>query len=450
MDARNDARELSIGTVLGGRYEIADRIAAGGMGVVYRARHLELGQLVAIKVLTPSNEAAHARFAREAKLAAKLRGEHVARIIDFSRDERDAPFLVMEYLEGSDLSTLVKQSGALPVEKAIDLVLQALIGVGEAHAIGIVHRDLKPSNLFLARAPDGFERVKVMDFGIAKSVIVSAEEDSHVTASAVVMGTVAYASPEVLRSARKADVRSDIWSLGATLYRLLTARLPFEAASPLDVAAEILDGAPTALRTYRPDLPAGLERVVLRCLANEPSRRPQNVADLAASLAPFGGASAMVFAARVANALGMNAIPALSMDSSAEEVGDSPTSDPRSQVHTLTLSESRAGTPSAGPQTRTRFGFGASIAAVGAALLCILFFSVRACGSSPEAVVPATSRVPPITATTAAPSPTIVETTPPEPTTPPSATTTSASAAPARPPPRPKQRPTGRDFGATF
>jgi serine/threonine-protein kinase len=335
-----DPRAVKPGTILGGRYEIVSRIAAGGMGVVYRARHRELDQPLAIKVLALNDPTVRARFEQEAKLLARLRGEHVCRVIDFSRGEDDAlPYLVLEYLEGMDLATLLRSQGKQETTKAVDWILQALVGLAEAHALGIVHRDVKPANLFLARDPGGAERIKVMDFGIAKATGANAV---NMTGTFTTLGTIAYAAPEVLRSARTADLRCDLWSMGVTLYHLLTKRRPFEGASAGETAALILREQPVPPRTYEPDLPEALERVLLRCVERDPSARFQTVADLASALAPFGHASEIRAADRVFGMLGqtikMHSAPDFS---EIREAGESPR-----PVEPETQSESEAATES--------------------------------------------------------------------------------------------------------
>src|SRR6478752_489071 len=163
--------ELNEGEVLAGKYRIERVLGQGGMGIVVAATHLQLGERVALKFLLPealSNPLAVERFAREARAAVKIKSEHVARVSDVGTLENGAPYMVMEYLDGSDLAAWLTQRGRLPVEQAVEFVLQASEAIAEAHSLGIVHRDLKPANLFVTRRPDGALSVKVLDFGISK------------------------------------------------------------------------------------------------------------------------------------------------------------------------------------------------------------------------------------------------------------------------------------------
>src|SRR5689334_6553526 len=211
------------GQMLAGKYRVERILGTGGMGVVVAAKHVELNILVAIKFLLPhvlSNQTAVARFAREARAAVRIKSEHVARVSDVGTLESGAPYMVMEYLDGGDLSAWLKERGALPVEQAVEFVLQASEAIAEAHALGIVHRDLKPSNLFVTRRRDGSMTVKVLDVGISKTTSIDAAA-MDMTATTAVMGSPLYMSPEQLQSSKDVDARSDIWSLGIILYELL-------------------------------------------------------------------------------------------------------------------------------------------------------------------------------------------------------------------------------------
>ncbi|WP_437276456.1 protein kinase [Sorangium sp. So ce375] len=282
---------MSLGDVVAGRYRVERVLGQGGMGVVMAARHLHLGNQVAIKLLRRDalvDAAARERFLREGRATAALRGEHVARVYDLGFLDAGDPFLVFELLDGCDLGALLRAHGPPPIEVAVGYVLQACEGLAEAHAQGIVHRDVKPGNLFLARRADGSELVKVIDFGIAKHTpaAATAAAGEQLTSTFAVLGTALYMAPEQMRSARAADARSDIWALGAVLYRLLSGAPPFPGQSLLDVCAAIQRG-PAPLAEARPGTPPELEAAVLRCLREDPSERPPDVAALAAALAPF-------------------------------------------------------------------------------------------------------------------------------------------------------------------
>jgi eukaryotic-like serine/threonine-protein kinase len=279
------------GDILMGKYRIDKILGAGGMGVVVAAHHIRLDEKVAIKFLLPetlgSSEAV-ARFEREARAAVKIKSEHVARVSDVGTLENGAPYIVMEYLEGGDLSAWVHQRGPLPVEQAVEFVLQACEAIADAHGLGIVHRDLKPANLFCIRGSDNLLSIKVLDFGISKVTGGAAGPDMGMTKTKSVMGSPFYMSPEQMRSAKDVDARTDIWALGVILYELLTGSAPFTGDTLPEVCVKIATETPPPLRNLRPDAPAGLEEVILKCLQKDRTLRYGNVADFAVALAPFG------------------------------------------------------------------------------------------------------------------------------------------------------------------
>ena len=283
------AGHVKEGQVLAGKYRVERVIGTGGMGVVVAARHLELGELRAIKYMVPSvhgpDESA-ARFMREARAAARLRSKHALKVHDVGRFESGEPYMVMEYLDGRDLKQELKDRGALPITQAVDWVLQACEALGEAHALGIIHRDLKPSNLFVTDEQDGEPYIKVLDFGISK--LIGGEHDSDdLTQTAEVLGTPAYMSPEQMAEARDIDMRADIWSLGVILYELLTGTRPFAGRSVPAITMAVTGGPPPSLRARRPDAPVGLEQVVLQCLSRDRDTRFYDIQSLAIALAPF-------------------------------------------------------------------------------------------------------------------------------------------------------------------
>jgi serine/threonine protein kinase len=276
------------GDILAGKYRVERVLGAGGMGVVVQATHLELDERVALKFLLPDaleSAEASARFVREARSAVKIKSEHVARVIDVGRLENGAPYMVMEFLEGSDLNALIER-GQVPIEDAIDYVIQACDAMAEAHAVGIVHRDLKPSNLFLSRRTDGSSLIKVLDFGISK-VNVPDSSAAGLTHTSAFLGSPYYMSPEQMRSARNVDHRSDVWSLGVILYELIAGTPPFVAPTLPDLLAAIMTEPPAPLRTKRPDVPAELEQVIARALVKQREGRFQSVGELAAALVPL-------------------------------------------------------------------------------------------------------------------------------------------------------------------
>jgi serine/threonine-protein kinase len=292
------------GHVIAGKYVVERLLGVGGMGVVVAARHVDLDERVAIKMLLPNvppQADTVARFVREARAAIKIRSEHVVRVLDVGRLETGLPFIVMEYLDGADLGQHVDSSGPLPVDDAVDYVLQACEAIAAAHALGIVHRDLKPANLFLTKAADGEPCVKVLDFGISKVAATDAGPGTGLTSTATIMGTPCFMSPEQLRSTRDVDGRTDIWSIGAILFALLTGVPPYDGESNADVSAKIIRDPARPLRMVRPDAPADLEAIVLRCLEKHPAARFADVAQLAAALGAVGQRESIkALAARVA------------------------------------------------------------------------------------------------------------------------------------------------------
>ncbi len=287
MGEKGAPAEVEPGQVLAGRYRVERQIGRGGMGVVVAAVHQELEQRVALKFLLPSaleNDEAVQRFLREARASVKLRGEHVARVSDVGTLDSGVPYIVMEYLEGHDLGSELKRRGRLPAAEATEYVLQACVGLAEAHGLGIVHRDLKPENMFLTLRPDGSPLVKVLDFGISKNL--SAPGEHQLTSSQAVIGSPSYMSPESMRGARLADQRSDIWSLGVVLYELLSGQLPWDGGSFAEICVKI-QMAPLPELPPEVEIPGGLAAVIARCLDKTPEARPQSVAELAQALAPF-------------------------------------------------------------------------------------------------------------------------------------------------------------------
>jgi serine/threonine-protein kinase len=282
---------VNVGDILASKYQVEGVIGVGGMGVVVSARHLVLGERVAIKFLLPqalAREDVVERFKREGLAANRLRGEHIGRVHDVGELPTGAPYLVMEYLDGKDLGAILREDGPLPIEHAVDYVVQACEALAEAHSAGIIHRDLKPSNLFVIQRLDGTPSVKLIDFGISKIQLPGAEgAEGEMTATAVMMGSPLYMAPEQMASARDVDGRADIWSLGIILHTMLTGTPPFRAPSVMQIYELIVQGAPP-IRRMRADVPEGLEAAILKCLQKDRRQRFGDVGELAVAIAGFG------------------------------------------------------------------------------------------------------------------------------------------------------------------
>jgi WD40 repeat protein len=266
------------------RYRVVRLLGAGGMGVVYEAEHRVMQRPFALKVIKPAytaNAAARERFRREVLAAARLSHPNIVATTD-AEDAGETLFLVMEYVAGTDLGRLVQERGPLPVDRACAYVRQAAVGLQYAFEQGMVHRDLKPHNLMLT--PDG--RVKILDFGLAwfASEVPSA---ASLTGTGVVLGTVDYIAPEQADNAHQADIRSDIYSLGCTLYHLLAGQPPFPTGTPIQKVLAHREKKPQPLTELCPDLPEGFMPVLERMMAKNPGHRYQTPAEVAVALEPF-------------------------------------------------------------------------------------------------------------------------------------------------------------------
>ena len=272
------------GEMFGG-YRILRLLGRGGMGEVWEADHVESGRRVALKVMSHrlASETDRKRFLREGRLAAAVSHPNVIYIFG-SEEINGVPVIAMELVHAGTLRELVKKRGPLPVAEAVDHMLQVIAGLAAANSAGVLHRDIKPANCFLGA--DG--TAKVGDFGLSISTL--ARQESMVTASGSVLGTPSLASPEQLRG-EELDVRSDIYSVGATLYHLLTGKLPFHAEELVKLIATVLDSAPVSPAVHRPELPAALCKIILRCLSKDRKARFADYEALAAALQPFSSAA---------------------------------------------------------------------------------------------------------------------------------------------------------------
>jgi eukaryotic-like serine/threonine-protein kinase len=292
------------GQMLAGKYRVERILGTGGMGVVVAARHVELNVLVAIKFLLPhvlTNQHAVTRFAREARAAVRIKSEHVSRVTDVGTLENGAPYMVMEYLEGTDLASYLRARTRLSVDKALHFVLQACQAIAEAHQLGIVHRDLKPANLFLTRGADGSDIVKVLDFGISKNIDPDASHGTgSMTTAAGALGSPTYMSPEQLTEAGEVDERTDIWSLGVILFELIVGVPPFRADNLPKLFLAILHQKPPSPLVLRPELPPQLATAILRCLEKDRARRYANIDAFAAAFAEVAPARSRLSIERIA------------------------------------------------------------------------------------------------------------------------------------------------------
>jgi eukaryotic-like serine/threonine-protein kinase len=282
---------VALGEIIADKYQVEGVLGEGGMGLVVSAWHLGLRQRVAIKLLltngSPLEDAAIERFQREARAAARIRSEHVCRVLDVSTLANGTPYLVMEYLEGCDLSDELARRGRLPVAEAVSYVLEACEPLAEAHLAGIIHRDLKPANLFLAQRPNGSRVLKLLDFGVSKSLGESSVGQFSLTKTSSLVGSPIYMSPEQLNSAKDVDARTDIWAIGAVLYELITGRTPFHGESIPQLVNAVLNTTPASFTSLGISAPAGLETVLRKALEKPRNKRYASVGELAIALGPF-------------------------------------------------------------------------------------------------------------------------------------------------------------------
>ena len=288
------AREL-------GSYRLEEKLGEGGMGEVWRARHRMLARPAAIKLIRPTvagseragvSEDAIRRFEREAQVIARLRSPHTVELFDFGRSDDGAFYYVMELLEGLDAESLLPQFGPVQPERAIYLLRQVCHSLSEAHAYGLVHRDIKPANIYLCRYGEEFDFVKVLDFGIVRTLRDAGEPSPVETRENAVCGTPAFMAPEQAMG-REVDGRADIYATGCVAYWLLTGHSVFTADTAMALLIDHAKTPPTppSARTGKP-VPKGLEDLVMACLAKDPASRPQSAKELSGRLAHLDGAEA--------------------------------------------------------------------------------------------------------------------------------------------------------------
>jgi len=272
-----------VGVVVGGRYVLIRLLAKGGMGSVWIARHRELDVDVTVKFMMPTlieSTELRARFEREAKVAARLRSQHVVQVLDFGIDD-GMPYIAMELLQGENLGDRMKREPRIPLPDAAQILGQVCKALRTAHEAGLVHRDLKPGNIFLA-VKDGEHVVKVLDFGIVKETGKNdADEVAGATETGVMMGSVHYMSPEQIRSSRQVDHRSDLWSVAVILYKMLTGNAPFPGTNTGDVMVRVCTNSFSAPSSVVPGLPASIDAFFVRALTRDPAGRFQSAQEMA-------------------------------------------------------------------------------------------------------------------------------------------------------------------------
>src|SRR6187455_3238430 len=299
VTARMRPKDPFIGReILGGQFQILEKIGTGGMGSVYKAEQPAMNRLVAIKILHPKlagRKDLTSRFRREARAMSQLTHPNTVKVFMFGELEDDGSlYIVMEMLEGRNLNQTVRKEGPLPVERAIPILIQVCGALQEAHDLGIVHRDLKPENIFLSKQGGMADYPKVLDFGLAKVTERQMQPGSVIlTQEGMVFGTPEFMSPEQAQG-KTLDARSDIYSLAVILYEVLTGKLPFSAKSPMEYIQKHVTepSIPLSERVPERRFPKELDDVLARAMSKRPEQRYQTAAEFAEALRPFGGSAA--------------------------------------------------------------------------------------------------------------------------------------------------------------
>src|SRR2546423_3998591 len=305
-----------LGQTLAEKYFVEELIKRGGMGAVYRGKHVLMDKTVAIKVLHPSlavEDAVVARFSREARAASRISHPHAVSVTDFGESENGVVFLVMEYLDGRTLKEIVKSEGPLAVDRVVEIVRQVAGALDVAHQQGVVHRDLKSDNIMLSQT-SGAEWAKVLDFGIAKIQQPEGEPDVDSTAVNVVVGTPQSMAPEQCSQAGPIDARLDIYSFGIIIFEMLAGRVPFTGESPTMIMMKQVQDPPPSILEVRPELGAGLAQVIAKALAKQPADRFQTAGDVSDALADAASASESAELAAAPPTVASVPVPAIADD----------------------------------------------------------------------------------------------------------------------------------------
>lgn len=376
-----------VGSLINEKYKVEEVIGEGAVGIVLAAQNVELGERVALKFLKASmlkRADVVARFMHEAKAACSIKTEHSATVFDVGRTAEGYPFLVMEFLEGRDLASVIAEGEPLSVRDVAEFGMQVCDALAVAHAKGIIHRDIKPENLFLD-SRSGMPSLKVLDFGISKTALTGTVLSTMLPLmdTSQMTGTPLYMSPEQVRSSDTVDARTDIWSLGIVMFEALTGRFPFHAETITELCTAILDNPLEPITRFRDGLPEGFVAVLDRCLEKDVDKRYQSVAELAVALMPFAPKRARICAERAAHVLisaGLVAPDAVRFPSAAPPalselpgaVAPSPSSASALAVSREVSPETSGPASGKGPPSgKTRGGAG-RLVAVGAALVILL------------------------------------------------------------------------------
>jgi serine/threonine protein kinase len=284
--ALSSSSELLPGMVIRDKYQILEQIGSGGMATVYKVRHLPFNEIRAIKLINSQladGDQFSKRLRSEAVIARKLQHPNAVHVDDLDRTEDGRPFIVMEYVEGQNLRTVIRQDGPLPTLRALHIAAQAVSALAAAHKLGIIHRDIKPDNIHLISLPDGSDFVKVLDFGIAKFT-QDLSSSALLTGSGLVVGTPQYVSPEQAmgKHSGELDGRSDLYTLGIVLYEMLTGRLPFDSDTPVGLLVHHLHTTPVPPEELRPDLgiPHSVSEMLMKALEKNPAQRFRNADEM--------------------------------------------------------------------------------------------------------------------------------------------------------------------------